>query len=155
MKVTECSWYIVPWNLWERKNWQCECKAGSTIVDATSFVWYGYTSCLSPGRWGCDSKCVNFKHNLWIDILFINAMLPCNECQRTPHWYIFNIGSADGLAPPGHDLNQCWPRFPIYGVARPQRVKRNIIKLNVCTMTFVVLTLGDINVQKWKIAKFH
>ena len=36
---------------------------------------------LGLERWDCDFYCVNFKHNLGIDIWSIQANTACDECQ--------------------------------------------------------------------------
>ena len=80
---------------------------------------------LAPGRCSCEFECANFKHNLEIDNLIIQAIV-------TMEWMQGNL--VNGKLTPVHVMawcwqatshcwNQCWSRsLSPYGITRPQCV---------------------------------
>ena len=58
-----------------------------------------WVNSLFPGRYGCDFKHVNFKHNFSIDILNIQVNIAWNEFQRillmvSQHWFREWLGAV-------------------------------------------------------------
>ena len=85
----------------------------------------GFTS-KSPWRFGCDFKCINFKHNMEIESvnIWVNITM-----EWMPEYIVDSKPTVVQVMAwcreaTSHYLNQCWPQFPTpYGVTRPQWVK--------------------------------
>ena len=80
---------------------------------------------LAPVKFEWNFRYVIFK---WISVLGWGIPLwNCPNMNVTGlHWRSINIGSGNGLMPPGNKpyLSQCWPRsLSPYGITRPEWVK--------------------------------
>ena len=65
----------------------------------------GILNSLSPGRCGCDLKCLNFKHNLSINIQVTITLeqehMPGMKA-REPHWWEVTTGLGNGMVTSGN-----------------------------------------------------
>ena len=69
-----------------------------SFLDNEMAQFIGFNS-LPPGIYFCDSKCVNFKHNLEIGILSFQVSI---TMELMPHSIEVNIVSGNGLVPSGN-----------------------------------------------------
>ena len=102
------------------------CKVHTNLFNIT-WIFQNLLNSLSLWRGGCDFKCVNFNHNLEIDILQI-------QVNVTLEWMTGELG-VDCKSTLGQimawccqatisRLSECWPKYMLLdGVTRPQWVK--------------------------------
>ena len=108
---------------------------------------------LAPGKFELNYRYVIFEEIWVIDGWGVSCEIALILMSVDFHWWSVNIGSGNGLVPPGNKPlpEKCWPRYLTpYGVPRPRWVKWIYPSWRLCFsefhahwLEFVVFTISN------------